>query len=697
MRTYLKRILIIIGCLCIMTPMSFGKTNQEIKSKGAYISEQSFGTDYHMNTLFSQISTSFQVEAWQVTDAELNLVFSTTQLVDHNLSTLTVSINDVRFYSQNVDLTDGSKRELRLAIPTEYLIKGTNTIKLEGYIRTQDGLPCVDDVSPANWLNIFEDSSVSLKYTPEDKVETISDFYNTFGTLTAIDYDQSCVAFRKNASNAELTVASEALAYLSKTAKKNYERLDFMAVENEAELAKKQYILYVSTYEHILPSYKALLSDTQKQEMSTGAVLTLVETPQGQNVLLLVGNEIESLRKGAKLLGNPELMAQFMYKEKVITEDIEASTLENSVNAYYTLSETGKTVKGAFRQNMDFYIDVATSKKLAEGSEVYLDLRYSENLDFDRSLVTVYINDTPIGSKKLSFDKANGDTLSLVIPTDIDVSGSFNLRVAFDLEIKDLWCTLRVNEMPWAYISPKSELKLNMIDVPFVLFEYYPAPFVKDRSFNEVTVLMPDQRAMADYKALGDIVKTFGRFLEGNQGDFEIRSASDAGDLTGKNVISIGTYEENAFTASLNKDLFFKFSEDGKAILSNEKMQIDAEYGKNLGTVQLLKAGAKDVWRTVLVASGTNAEGMLDAVNYLGSEKGLWSLYGDGYIAVGEDLAIYRFKEDNTKELSFTTTVREKPDFILFAVFAGMILILMMVALVLLFVKYRKRRDADEE
>ena len=79
------------------------------------------------------------------------------------------------------------------------------------------------------------------------------------------------------------------------------------------------------------------------------------------------------------------------------------------------------------------------------------------------------------------------------------------------------------------------------------------------------------------------------------------------------------------------------------------------------------------------------------------SEKGLWSLYGDGYIAVGEDLAIYRFKEDNTKELSFTTTVREKPDFILFAVFAGMILILMMVALVLLFVKYRKRRDADEE
>ena len=46
---------------------------------------------------------------------------------------------------------------------------------------------------------------------------------------------------------------------------------------------------------------------------------------------------------------------------------------------------------------------------------VDIKMRYSDNLDFDRSLVTLYWGDTPVASKKLSHEFADNDTFSFLI------------------------------------------------------------------------------------------------------------------------------------------------------------------------------------------------------------------------------------------------------------------------------------------
>ena len=68
-------------------------------------------------------------------------------------------------------------------------------------------------------------------------------------------------------------------------------------------------------------------------------------------------------------------------------------------------------------------------------------MRYAENLDFDRSLVSAYITGTHIGRKKLQKDQAQGDEAVFALPADLEISGNFTLEISFDLEIKDLWCT----------------------------------------------------------------------------------------------------------------------------------------------------------------------------------------------------------------------------------------------------------------
>lgn len=59
-------------------------------------------------------------------------------------------------------------------------------------------------------------------------------------------------------------------------------------------------------------------------------------------------------------------------------------------------------------------------KVLDDGLKIILNLRYFDNLDFEKFLVIVFINDVIVGSKKLDRLYFNNDKLELKIFKDID-------------------------------------------------------------------------------------------------------------------------------------------------------------------------------------------------------------------------------------------------------------------------------------
>ncbi len=674
------------------------KTNTQIRDSGLdYVNEQSFGKDYHMTGLFSKIQKSFEVGNWTPKKSLLKLELSTTQLVDQNISDMTISINDIRFYSAKIPVTDGQKRNMEIEIPVSHLREGTNVIKIEGYIRTVEGLPCVDDVSTGNWMNVFKDSSIAIQYTPNALVNNIGDFYRQFSSIEAMDYSQSAVAVSKNSTTPVLSTALEVMAGMSSNPILNYNQTTLCDIDNLADIQEKQYIIYVETYENLPEAYKHLMADWQKQMAEKSAVIALTKTEQNQDLLIITGVNDKAIRNAGKLMGYKEVMSQIADMGKQILETQDVLMKATDINQYMNLTESDSYVSGPFRQDANFYTSYPSNRALAKGSQVHLNVRYSENLDFDRSLLTVYINDIPIGSRKLSKDKAQGHEINFDIPTDVKVSGSFNLKVAFDLEIKDLWCTLRQGEMPWGLVTKESMLKLNTVDIPHMIFENYPSPFIKDGIFNKVAFIIPDNLEVNELKSMGSIMLTMGRHLKSNIGDFQVRRVAEVGDLAGYNVITFGTYDSNKYIRDLNSKLFFKFSQDGKSILSNEKLIIDEGYGAKLGTIQLLKSENSTKINGILVISGCNHQGMLDAASYLETEEGLWKLYGDGLIATGKDLSIYRFKEDNNIKLSYSQELIQRPDLIIFTTIVGIVLIISVVAIILLLIKYRKSAKYEKK
>ena len=662
--------------------------------EGAFISTTSFAADHYMVGLFSNVTQGFNVGDWDLRDAQFTLSFSTTQLVSEVLSDITISINGVRFYSERVPVTDGTRRELTVKIPIEHITTGYNVIAIEGYIRTYNGLPCVDDVTTANWMNIFKESFIEISYHPVHPCTDIDDFYTGFTSIDALENSQSAVVVPTGYDDDEIDAAMTALAGISKQATKDYQNIDLLAADGLSGVRGKRYLIYVAKPGHLPAELAEAVSASGDMEGLSGCLLLI---PGSVNTLVVTGNDGIALDKGAAVLSNAITMHQLKRTMKTIVENEDVYVRKEGIKQYTPLTKTGTYLDGPFRQKWDYLIDFENNRKLAYGSELDLYFRYSENLDFDRSLVSVYVNDVPIGSQKLSQAKAEGDNIVLSIPTDIEVTGSFVLTVAFDLEIKDLWCTLRQSETPWAYISDESMLKLNSVEVPYYLFENYPYPFISGGELNDLTLVIPDSNSDLDLSLMGDLMLTLGQFLKYNTGEMSVVRASAPGDLDGKNVITVGTYNNNPFIAGLNNELYFQFYSNGAGIMSNEKLLIEPAYSTTLATAQIIQSPYSSVKNAILVLASGKKNDLKNALLYFGDTKELWKLYGDGFVADEDDLFLYRFKEENAKKEDVPEEFFERTDVMNLIYIAGAILLIMLVAVIFMLVRYRRNRDHEEK
>ncbi len=662
--------------------------------EGDYISTSSFTSNHFMIGLFSQINEGFNTGEWDIKDAQLTLSFSTTQLVSEVLSDITISINGVRFYSERVPVTDGTRREITVKIPVEHIVKGYNLLAIEGYIRTYDGLPCVDDVTTANWMNVFKESFIEMSYKPIQPCSNISEFYSCFTSIDALENNESAVVVATGYDTDELDAALTILAGISRQSTKNYNNIDLLAADKLSNIDKKKYVIYVGKTNNLPSDLKDVVSASNNIKESVGGVFFV---PGTINTLIVTGENSTALDRTAALLSDAITVNQLKGIIKILRENEDIYVRKEAIEQYTAITEKGTYLDGPFRQKFDYFINFPNNRKLAYGSEVELFFRYADNLDFDRSLISIYVNNVPIGSKKLSESKTEGDAIVIDIPTDIEVTGSFTLTVAFDLEIKDLWCTLRQGETPWAYISNESTLKLNSVEVPYFLFENYPYPFIAGGEFNDVVLILPDKNTDLDLNLMGDFMLTLGQSLKYNTGNFSVVRASSPGDLEGKNAIVVGTYLNNPFIAGLNEELFFRFYDNGEGIMSNEKLYIESTYSMSLATAQIIQSPYSKIKNAILVLASANKKDLGNAMEYFGDTTELWKLYGDGFIADKDDIFQYKFKEENAKEEEVAETLLERTDVMNLLYVSGAIFAILLIAIIFITIKYRRNSNNEEK
>lgn len=657
-----------------------------------------FQDDVTINGVIGSTERFFNVsQNWDVKDLKLNLVYTKSELLDVNYSTITVFINGEPVSSKKLDGDRKYQDKWQVNIPKELVKSGYNSISIKAYKTISDKI-CRDDSNTANWLVIHKQSDIELNYSLKSNSNEIKDYNNIFTNIGNEEYvDTTFVLPDKYNSNELSSIMNLSLNMGQKLKADNF-KLDVKLKSNLKE--SNNNIIYVGGTNDTSTDFLNLLSNEEKNQAKNKAVIKQVISPfnKEKRMILIISDNSKALKNATKLICNNDLLNELNSSSFIIDETKDVSDIKKDTKNKLTLNDLGYNdflLKGPFSQETNFDVSIPKNKISTAGSILNLKFRYAKNLDFERSLVTVYVNDKPISSKKLSLEKADNDNLEVNLPTDVLGKNYYKIKVVFNLELKDLMCVTRDTDNPWAYILDSSFIKFDFKDNNSLNFKSYPYPFIDNQQANDINVVVSKDLNSSDLSNIANIIGNMGRDAVYNTGNLNVLTDSEFLNTNKKgNLIVIGTPDDNSILKDINKDLYIKFDENFSRFENNDKIKfLDDKYSKQLSTIQLINSPYSKS-NSAIIVSSLDKNSLSSSVRYLSDNNLTRDLKGDAAV-VNRDGGIQdiNFKENNTRdEESEDNSAKFKLEksSLTFVLIAGFLFLTVIISAILLILKYRK-------
>lgn len=657
-----------------------------------------FQDDVTINGVIGSTERFFNVsQNWDVKDLKLNLVYTKSELLDVNYSTITVFINGEPVSSKRLDGDRKYQDKWQVNIPKELVKSGYNSISIKAYKTISDKI-CRDDSNTANWLVIHKQSDIELNYSLKSNSNEIKDYDSIFANIGNEEYvDTTFVLPDKYNSNELSSIMNLSLNMGQKLKADNF-KLDVKLKSNLKEYNNN--IIYVGGTNNTSTDFFNLLSNDEKNQAKNKAVIKQVISPfnKEKRMILIISDNSKALKNATKLICNNELLNELNSSSFIIDETKDVSDIKKDTKNKLTLNDLGYNdflLKGPFSQETNFDVSIPKNKISTAGSTLNLKFRYAKNLDFERSLVTVYVNDKPISSKKLSLERADNDTLEVNLPTDVLGENYYKIKVVFNLELKDLMCVTRDTDNPWAYILDSSFIKFDFKDNNSLNFTSYPYPFIDNQQANDLNVVVSKNLNSSDLSNIANIIGNMGRDAAYNTGSLNVLTDSEFLNTNKKgNLIVIGTPDDNSILKDINKDLYIKFDKNFSRFENNDKIKfLDDKYSKQLSTIQLINSPYSKS-NSAIIVSSLDKNSLSSSVRYLSDDNLTRDLKGDAAV-VNRDGGIQdiNFKENNARdEESEDNSAKFKLEkaSLTFVLIAGFLFLTVIISAILLILKYRK-------
>ena len=669
-------------------------------------SEHTMIFDYTESTVlrgvFGQSAYFFKIaKYWQIDYALAQIEYSISPMIDNVPASITFFINNSPIYSCAVNYERGATQIAYVLIPTELLEEGYNNFTISGFVRLYDDDGCLDDLSGANWISISKNSFIEVGYSVMDTGYQIS--YYPYPLISTMDEtgEHLNVYVPENASEEELRAAFMLRADLGDETV----REDDIGFLTFSHYTAGKNALFVASRDHLPETIRSRMPSVSR-DLAGGALV--YEYGEGDTaILVLTSEDPECLAEGAALLMGVDRVTQekadWAYVPKGSSEQV---IMNRSLSA---LIEDGETIKGItdydglsfigpFHQEQTIYLPFSGGFILGEGGKIDLRLRYSDNLDFDRSLITVYWGDKPVASKKLDREKCDSDVFSFMMPSDAVGTHAASIKIAYDLEVKDQYCTRRADEMPWGYVSGDSVLYLPVGASSTYDLSLRPYPFQQLGSFNHLAVVVPDSMSDAELSLFGRIAALLGANVSPYGDLLVFKASSYPAESENRHVVTLGTYRSNAFIQKINEHLSFRYSSDGGSFLSNDQLLLGDRFSREMGVLQIIRSPWQKS-RAILAVSGTE-DASLNAIERFASvQENNWTLAGDAFL-IDRDLETkhYRFlKDEAVHQASLRERIAQNKDAILFTLVSTLAMILILAAVLIVVFRYRKNKAEEEK
>lgn len=642
-------------------------------------------------------------EYWETEYVYVELEYRVSQLIKEPSSSLTFSVNQVPVSSCKIAYEGGDAQLAFVEVPVDMLKQGYNSFTITAYAKLYDEGGCADDFSDANWLSISDNSYIRCGYEVKDHEYKISCYPYPFLSTCKETGEGLTIAVSDQAADGEVAAAMNLMADLSgQTESENKIRFTLLS---DIPKGKTDRTILVSEYNNLPAAYQDKVEN--KSALEDHGVVVFTDDEKGNPLLIITSKEEKCLLEAAYMLMDEERVCQ----ERGSTARVMQGSADIAVGrsglskaaGNYTLSDLaggGLSFTGPFHQEQVIYLPFSEDYYLADAGKVTLNFRYSENLDFNRSLVTVYWGNVPIASRKLDKDRASGDELTFTMPSDVVGTAAGSIKIAFDLEVQDMFCTPRQDQMPWAYVAEQSSFYLPASSDNKLSFDLLPSPFRMDGKFHDTLLVIsdrPDSEELELYAQLvgmyGDGLVPYGTLMVKRAGEF----SKEDGDY---NIITAGTYEGNSLIRELNESLPFSYNSTGKSFESNGQLILSGDYAERIAILQLLQS-PYGTNRGILAVTGASKES-LSNVEELLRDAGQRAALTKDCVIVEENLETraFRFIVENAdrKEPTLAETVAQNKQSVLFTIVATSVMLMLLIAVIIILIRIKTyHRKKDEE
>lgn len=572
---------------------------------------------------------------WEVTEGSyFELIFSQSDIKDYMNSTLTIYLNDFPLKSILLNEKTIKREHVKVPILKDIIKEGYNEISIKIYHRITDE-PCKDVINPANWIVFHKESYVHLEFLEKKDSYSISDYPYPYLKISRDGASDAVILISDYFFSHELTAIMKLATNFGQRFKFEDINIDVYKFSDKKNLDNKN-VIFIGSVKNTPKEILSKLSEEELKWTNDGALIKEIESPYDKDykLLLILSQKKEYLLNAINALSKDSVIKQMTKNRKFITEiiDINDNNVEQDIDkiALKDLKYSNALLEGLFFQEVNFGISIPKNWEIIDGAKLVLKMRYSEALNFERSSVTIYINNIPIGSKKLVKENADNYILEIELPEDVRKSTYYNLKVRYYLENKDFDCSFIGQENSWAFIRNDSYLYLPHKDRKKAFLENYPNPFIKDNKL-KILVVLSDTPSSSEISIAANISAFLGHETK-RIDEIEVLSASEFRNINyDKNIIAIGIPKNNQFIKKLNDKLYIKFDESFSRFISNEKIKLLGEYSENLASIQLIDSPYSK-GRQILIVTATNEVELKWAEKFLAEFEYAAKLKGDAII-----------------------------------------------------------------
>lgn len=656
-----------------------------------------------MQGIYSNCGVYFYVpEYWDTKYLYAELEYRVSQIISEAGSTLTFYLNQSPISSCEIIYEGGDSQIAYVRIPMELVQEGYNSFMIMAYSSPNGS--CTDAFSSANWLSISDTSHIRCGYEVKTQEKKIANYPYPFLSTMNETGKGLIIAVSDSAENEEVAAAMNLMADLSSQTS-GYNSIQFSLL-SDMNLAEKSSTILVSKYENLPAEYQKKVTDTNGIENQ--GIVVLTEDNEGAPLLIITSKDGNCLMEAAYMLMDENRVSQetgYMARVMAGSAQLAASgNLDNQMMARnYTLEELaggGLEFVGLFHKEQIIYLPFSEDYYLSEQGNITLQFRYSDNLDFSKSLISVYLGNIPIGSKKLERENAEQDELMVTIPKDLAGTAASSIKIVFDLELADMTCSFKQDQMPWAYVSEKSQFYLPISSEFNLSFDAMPLPFRKDGKFNNVLLVISDNPTSSELDLYAQIVGMYGAGVE-PYGTFYVKRAKELSGNDGDyNIITAGTYENNNYLKAINDKLYFSYSNGGKGFESNEQLILSGNYSENIAIMQLLESPYSS-GRGILALTGANQETLNYAKEIMRDEKLRYGLSKDCVI-IDRDLEVRSFRfimnAQGGEAPTLIETLDQNKQSVLFTIVATSVMLMLLIAVIIILLRikmYHKKKDEE--